>query len=120
MRRLDRHARLEIVASQALGVGERTTVSAHEGASAAWAVAADGSGEITMKVGGARSVGVALAVARGARWPLIAWRAPLRLLGAPWLLDRLYGLVATNRRRLPGDTPWCVEHPDGCFPDGTA
>ena len=43
-------------------------------------------------------------------WP---WRVP----GFPWLLDRIYEFVAANRRRLPGVTPYCVEHPDACDPD---
>ena len=64
-------------------------------------------------VGGSRSIALALAVAWRSRLLLL----PFRLPGVPWLLDRIYELVARNRRRLPGDTPWCVEHPDECEAD---
>lgn len=77
---------------------------------AVWAVTPDGT-----KVGGARAVALALATGRSARWPVWAWAVP----GIPWLLDQAYGLVALNRRRLPGESPWCVEHPEDCVPDPT-
>lgn len=83
----------------------RTGVTAEEAEHAAWTVAPDG-----VKVGGARSIALALSTGRSARWPLLPWSAP----GIPWLLDRVYQFVATNRHRLPGESPWCVEHPDDC------
>jgi len=74
---------------------------------AAWTVGADGS-----VVGGARAIALAFAVAMRSRVPLWPWQVP----GAPWLLDRVYEFIAANRRRLPGTTPFCVEHPDACEP----
>ena len=62
------------------------------------------------KVGGARAVGLALEVGRDATWPTLAWRVP----GLPWLLDRVYALIAANRHRLPGETPWCAANPGAC------
>ena len=38
----------------------------------------------------------------------------------PSLLDRLYVLVASVRRRLPGVTPFCVEQPEACEPRDVA
>jgi predicted DCC family thiol-disulfide oxidoreductase YuxK len=75
---------------------------------AAWAVTDDGT-----KVGGARAIALALATGRSARWPTWVWKVP----GAPWFLDQVYGMVAGNRHRLPGTSPWCIEHPDDCLPD---
>ena len=72
---------------------------------AAWTVAEGG-----VAVGGARAIALAVAVARQRRFPLWPWRIP----GAPWLLDRLYDLVARLRHRLPGTTPWCTAHPGAC------
>lgn len=105
MRRLDKHDRLTIVASQANGQRDQTGVSEVEGNVAVWAIAPGG-----IKVGGARAVALALAVGRQARWPVLPWKVP----GASWLIDRVYALVAANRHRIPGQTPWCLEHPDQC------
>ncbi len=83
----------------------RTGITADEAERAAWTVLDDGT-----KVGGARAIALGLATCRGARWPTLPWKLP----GAPWLLDRVYDLVAINRHRLPGTTPWCDAHPDDC------
>lgn len=107
MRRLDKHDRLDIVASQATDQRDLTRVSEAEGDRAAWTVAEGG-----VKVGGARAIALALAVGRQARWPVLAWKVP----GAPWLLDQAYALVAANRHRIPGERPWCLEHTAGCTP----
>ncbi len=59
---------------------------------------------------GAAAINTALAVA-------LRTRLPLRLYGVPGLKqlqDRAYAWVARNRRRLPGDTPYCRQHPDEC------
>lgn len=107
MRRLDKRDRLHIVASQATGQRQSTWVSEEQAEVAAWTVAEGG-----VKVGGARAIGLALAVGRQARWPVWPWKVP----GAPWLLDQAYALVAANRHRLPGERPWCLEHAGGCTP----
>jgi predicted DCC family thiol-disulfide oxidoreductase YuxK len=78
-----------------------------ETAVAAWCVAPGA------RVGGARAIALAMAVARRTRLLLWPWRVP----GLPFVLDRLYDLVATNRHRLPGVTPWCVAHPGECTED---
>jgi len=102
--RLDRRDAVEIVAAQAAGVRQRCGLSRSETDAAVWAVA-DG-----VRVGGARAVGLALAVARGGRWPVLPWRLP----AMPWLLDRVYAFVADHRRWFPGDTPWCAARPGEC------
>ena len=105
------------MASQQHGVQARTGVTDAEADRAAWTVldapdapdAPDGGTEVR-KVGGARAVGLALGVGRNATWPTLAWKVP----GLPWTFDRVYDLIAKNRRRLPGETPWCETHPDQC------
>jgi predicted DCC family thiol-disulfide oxidoreductase YuxK len=103
--RLDRHDRVEIVAAQSPGARERAGLSEIETDAAVWAVDRDG-----LRVGGARAVGLALAVARGSRWPILPWRVP----GVPWLLDRCYRFVAGHRGWFPGETPWCEAHSGEC------
>ncbi len=44
------------------------------------------------------------------RLPLTFYRLP----GVGWLQERLYNLVAANRHRLPGDTPYCKRRPEEC------
>lgn len=103
---MDRQGRIEVVAGQAHGVLERTGLSAAQTERAAWTVAGD------VRVGGPRAVALMLAVAWDTRIVLLPFKVP----GAPWLLDRLYEVIARNRTRLPGQTPWCVEHADECTP----
>jgi predicted DCC family thiol-disulfide oxidoreductase YuxK len=83
---------------------ERTGLSREEATAAAWTIA-DGT-----KVGGPRAVALMLAVAWQSRVPLLPFRVP----GVGRLLDAVYTLIATNRHRFPGTTPWCVEHGGEC------
>ncbi|MDX2378182.1 MAG: DUF393 domain-containing protein [Acidimicrobiia bacterium] len=98
--RIDRRNAVEIAASQAPGVRDRFGLSVAETDAVAWTVTLDGG-----RVGGARAIGLALAVATGSRVPLLAWRVP----GMPWLLDRIYDFVARHRTWFPGETPWCED-----------
>jgi predicted DCC family thiol-disulfide oxidoreductase YuxK len=104
---LDRRDRVDVVAAQAHGVRERTGLTKDQTDRAAWTVTD------AVQAGGPRSVALFLAVAWQSKLPLFIFRVP----GAGWLLDRIYGVIAANRRRLPGMTPWCVSHPDACTPD---
>ena len=103
--RLDRRGALELVASQAPGVLDRTGVTESEAEVAAWTVAPDGTRSAVLA-----AIALALAVGRGARWPTLPWRLPL----APWVLDRVYQFVADHRSWFPGETPWCDAHPGEC------
>ena len=94
------------MAAQAHGVLERTGLTSDQTDRAVWTVAGD------VRTGGPRAVALMLAVAWNSAMPML----PFRLPGVPWLLDRLYGVIAANRHRLPGTTPWCVEHPGACDP----
>ena len=94
------------MASQAHGVRERTHLTDDQTERAAWTVAGD------VRAGGPRGVALFLAVAWGSTLPLLPWRIPL----VPVVLDRLYEVIARNRARFPGETPWCLAHPDACSP----
>lgn len=72
---------------------------------AAWAVAPDGA-----KYRGAGAVEMALAVALGTTLPYRFYILP----GIRQIQDRVYAWVAEHRGRLPGDTPYCEQHPDEC------
>ena len=85
---------------------ERTGLTEAQTERAAWTVAPG------VEVGGPRAVGMFLAIAWNSRLVLLPWRVP----GVAWLLDRVYEWIARNRRRFPGQTPWCVAHPDACEP----
>jgi len=93
------------VAAQRHGVHERTGLTTEQTDRAAWTVAGD-----DVMAGGPRGVALMLAVAWNSRLPMLPFRIP----GVPWLLDRLYEWIARNRRRFPGETPWCEAHPDEC------
>lgn len=106
--RLDRRDRLDVRASQQLGTGEMTGVSAEDAARSAWTVTPDG-----QRASGAAAIALAIAVATQTRLPLLPWRVP----GLPALLEQAYNWIARNRRRFRGDRPWCARHPDACRPD---
>lgn len=83
---------------------ERTGLSSDQTERAAWTVIGD------VRAGGARAVALMLAVAWNTGLPMRPWKVP----GIPWLLDRIYEVIARNRHGLPGETPWCVAHPGAC------
>jgi predicted DCC family thiol-disulfide oxidoreductase YuxK len=107
---LDRNERVDVVAAQAHGVWARTGLTREQTDRAAWTVAGDS------VAGGPRGVALMLAVAWNSRLPFLPFKIP----GVPWLLDRLYGWIADHRRRFPGETPWCVAHPDECVASSSA
>ena len=92
-------------------MAERAGLDDRQTDEAAWTVTHGAPGEVAT-VGGPKAVALALAVAWGTRLPLLPWSVP----GMGWLLARVYRLIASNRHRLPGDTPWCVEHDAACAP----
>ena len=97
-----------MVAAQAHGVRERTGLTAEQTDRAAWTVVDDDT-----RVGGPKAVALMLATAWGTRIPMLPFRVP----GLTWTLERVYEQIAANRGRLPGETPWCVAHPDACTPE---
>lgn len=59
---------------------------------------------------GAGAINASLAVALGTGLPLSFYGLPL--IGP--LQHRAYDLVAANRGKLPGDEPYCKQHPEEC------
>ena len=105
LRALDRRRRVTAVPFQQAGVPAAHGLTVAECEAAAWAVAPDGA-----RYRGAGAVSLSLAVALGFALPVRVYR----VAGIRWLADRLYDLVARARSRLPGDRPYCDQHPDQC------
>lgn len=105
--KLDRHDRLEFVASQRPGVRSEFAISDEEADDSAWTIAPGGA-----RVGGARAIALAVAVATGNRLPYVPWKIPRGM----WVMGKTYRFIANRRGRLPGTTPWCDQHPDQCGP----
>jgi predicted DCC family thiol-disulfide oxidoreductase YuxK len=72
---------------------------------AAWAVKPDG-----RCYRGAEAMNVALSAAIGTSLPHIIYRLP----AVRHLQDLAYAWVASNRHKLPGDRPYCSQHPELC------
>lgn len=59
---------------------------------------------------GADAMLLMLAAMTGSNIPIHLGKLP----GIRNLKRRSYSWVARNRRRFPGDTPWCMQHPEDC------
>lgn len=105
MQALDRHRRVTAIPFQQGGAPARYGLSIAQCEAAAWAVTPDGS-----RFHSAAAINTILAVALGTRLPLWIYAIP----GVRQLQDAAYAWVARNRGRLPGDMPYCEQHPDAC------
>ncbi|MGH3148400.1 MAG: thiol-disulfide oxidoreductase DCC family protein [Rubrobacter sp.] len=102
---LDRDHRVTAVPYQNPGIPEAHGLSYAQCEAAIWAITPEGG-----RYSGAAAVNAALTVALGTRLPLWFYAVP----GVGGLQNLAYSLVASNRRRLPGDAPYCRQHPEGC------
>jgi predicted DCC family thiol-disulfide oxidoreductase YuxK len=102
---LDRHRRVTAVPFQKSSVPASVGLTLEECEAAAWAIAPDGD-----RYRGAEAVNAVVAAALGSTLPLLLYSLP----GIRQLLDFIYYLVASNRSRLPGDRPYCAQHPGEC------
>ena len=105
VRGLDRRRRVTAVPFQRPGVPAAHGLSVAQCEAAVWAVTADGA-----RYRGAGAVNAALAAALGSTLPLRLYGLP----GVGWVQERVYELVARHRHRLPGDRPYCEQHPAEC------
>lgn len=103
LRLADRRRIIVTVPLQRPGIAESLGLTPQQCAEAVQWRGADG-----RHAEGAEAIAAAWAVARDTDWPLRVYR---RTAGAQ---RALYGLVARNRHRLPGITPWCARYPNDC------
>ena len=105
LKALDRNRRVTAVPFQKSGVPASVGLTLQECKASAWAIAADGS-----RYRGAEAMNALVACALGTAVPLLVYYLP----GIRQLQDFIYSLVASNRSRLPGDRPYCAQHPAEC------
>jgi predicted DCC family thiol-disulfide oxidoreductase YuxK len=102
---LDRNRRVTAVPSQKPGVCASARLTVEQCQASVWAAAPDG-----RRFRGAEAINVVLAVAIGTRFPHSLYKLPL----VKGLQDLTYHWVANNRGKLPGDDPYCSQHPHQC------
>ena len=105
LKALDRNRRVTAVPFQKTGVPASVGLSLEECEASAWAIAPDGE-----RYRAAEAVNALVAVALGTAVPLLLYYLP----GIRQMQDFIYSLIASNRSRLPGDRPYCAQHPAEC------
>ena len=105
LKALDRNCRVRAVPFQKSGIPASVGLTLEEVQASAWAIAADGS-----RYRGAEAVNALVAVAFGTALPLFLYY----LAGIRQVQNFIYSVVASNRNRLPGDRPYCAQHPAEC------
>ena len=105
LKALDRNRRVTVIPYQKPGVAEEFGLTLEECKAAAWTLTPDG-----RRHRGAGAINMVLAVALGINLPHTFYRLSL----VRRTQDFAYDWVAANRSRLPGDEPYCSQHPDQC------
>jgi predicted DCC family thiol-disulfide oxidoreductase YuxK len=105
LKALDRNRRVTAVPFQKTGVPASVGLSLEECKASAWAIAPDG-----RRYRAAEAMNALVACALGTAVPLLLYC----LSGIRQLQDFIYSVVASNRSRLPGDRPYCAQHPAEC------
>ena len=105
LKALDRNRRVTAVPFQKSGTPASVGLTLQECKASAWAIAPDG-----RRYRGAEAVNALVACALGTALPLYVYYLP----GIRQLQDFIYSVVASNRSRLPGDQPYCNQHPAEC------
>jgi predicted DCC family thiol-disulfide oxidoreductase YuxK len=105
VRAVDRGERITIVPFQKPGEPDRhgLTVSQCEGS--VWAITPDGA-----TFHAAAAANLTAAVALGVPLPLWLYAIP----GVEMVQEAAYRFIARTRSLLPGDTPYCEQHPEEC------
>jgi predicted DCC family thiol-disulfide oxidoreductase YuxK len=102
---LDRNRRVTAAPFQKSGTPASVGLTVEECEASAWAIASDGS-----RYRGAEAVNALVAAALGTAVPLLLYYLP----GIRQVQNFIYSLIASNRSRLPGDQPYCAQHPAEC------
>lgn len=98
---------MTVVPFQRPGVPAAHGLTVAECEAAAWAVTPESD---RVRYRGAAAVNAALAVALGNALPLRLYALP----AIAAIQDAVYAWIARHRHRLPGDPPYCDQHPDRC------
>lgn len=101
----DKRNVLEFRTCQSMNLDDLGGISPKMCMRAVWAISEDG----TIASGSDAAALIASAMLNN-WWP---WRIG-RLPGIRHILGFGYQLVADNRMKFPGDTPWCQQHPEDC------
>ena len=105
LKALDRNRRVTAVPFQKSGVPASVGLTLEECKASAWAIAPDG-----RRYRAAEAMNALVACALGTAVPLLLYYLP----GIRRLQEFIYYVVASNRSRLPGDRPYCAQHPAEC------
>ena len=105
LKALDRNRRVTAMPFQKTGVPASVGLTLEECKASAWAIAPDG-----RRYRAAEAMNALVACALGTAVPLLLYYSP----GIRQLQEFIYSLIASNRSRLPGDRPYCAQHPDEC------
>ena len=105
LKAIDRNRRVTAVPFQKSGIPASVGLTVEDCKASAWAIAPDGD-----RYRGAEAVNALVAAALGTAIPLLLYYLP----GIRQLQDFIYSLIASNRSRLPGDQPYCTQHPAEC------
>ena len=105
LKTLDRNRRVTAVPFQKSGIPASVGLTLEECKASAWAIAPEGE-----RYRGAEAVNALVACALGSALPLLVYNLP----GIRKMQDFIYSVIASNRSRLPGDQPYCAQHPAEC------
>jgi len=105
LKALDRNRRVTAVPFQKSGIPASVGLTLQECKASAWAIAPEGE-----RYRGAEAMNALVACALGSALPLLLYNLP----GIRQMQDFIYSLIASNRSRLPGDQPYCAQHPAEC------
>ena len=105
LKALDRNRRVTAVPFQKSGTPASVGLTLEECKASAWALSSNGG-----YYRGAEAVNAVVAAALGTAVPLLLYNLP----GIRQLQNFVYSLIASNRSRLPGDRPYCAQHPAEC------
>lgn len=109
VRAVDRHGRVTLVPFQKPGEPGRHGLTTAQCERSIWAITPDGA-----TFHAAAAANLTAAVALGV--PLSLWLYAMP--GVEALQEAAYRLVARTRGHLPGDTPYCEQHPEECGQSG--
>ncbi len=102
---------MTVVPYQKEGVPASAALSVEDCRKAAWAFEpGDEPGRPRRRWRGAGAINASLAVALGVKLPLALYELPV----VARLQNRGYDWIVANRGKLPGDEPYCKQHPEEC------